>query len=629
MCLPMFYRTSPASGVPEKIEICSTKTLVFIFISKHIVADKDWVEYISSIPSECAIIPIALDNSAFQIGDILNNINFIRSYEYDTRYYNDLCFIAISHEIYRLALNERYDKTTLGIDNSIKIFISHAKDNGYGLSLAKKLKEFVDNSSMRNFFDATDIAPGYNFSNEIVGHIKESTIVSIQSDIYSSRYWCQRELLCAKENCRPIIAVDILEEYEDRSFPFGSNIPVIRVDINSIDDISHLYRILRTSLLETIRFFYSKLLLQEYKKEGWIAPDTEILSRPPEVSDIKKLLYKEKEYINYHIKSLVYPEPPVYSEELDFISNLGITVKTPLSIDIGNIMNKKIGISISEISPVELESIGQHRNQLIQLSQDIARHLLAKNATLIYGGDLRNDGFTEFLLKEAMVLKTRLQSQSKINLKNYIAWPIYNNDSVDTTNWKATYRSVAEMIEVPHPDDIKDLVTESNTFISPDSSQNRFIWSRCLTEMRTKMISDCDFRIFAGGKHSGYTGKMPGILEEIIIALDLKKPIYLLGGFGGVTSSVCKLLQDNYIPKELTYEWQADNNEGYNELLEYSVHRASEYSVDYNSIVEFIRDADLNNGLSGEDNVTLFSTPFIDEALKLVFKGIRNIISNV
>ena len=53
---------------------------------------------------------------------------------------------------------------------------------------------------MQRFFDANEISPGFKFDQEIENHIKNSTIIAIESDAYSSRYWCQREILSAKGN---------------------------------------------------------------------------------------------------------------------------------------------------------------------------------------------------------------------------------------------------------------------------------------------------------------------------------------------------------------------------------------------------------------------------------------------
>lgn len=163
-------------------------------------------------------------------------------------------------------------------------------------------------------------------------------------------------------------------------------------------------RILSATLLETVRFFYAKLLLNQYKTVGFMEEGAIILSRPPEVSDINKVLFvNESDIISYKHKQLVYPEPPVYTEEISFLSKLGVEIKTPLSLDFCPLTNRNIGISISDPSVEEVTSIGQTSAHLIHLSQDLARHLISRGSILSYGGtfvktDLQNLFLTKFWL---------------------------------------------------------------------------------------------------------------------------------------------------------------------------------------------------------------------------------------
>jgi len=629
MNLPVFFRTTSKKGVPTKLNILSKKTIIFTFMTKEVACDDYWITYLKEIPKgeKVSVIPIALDKIGLKLSYEFDNKNFIRAYDYDSSLINDYMFIAVAHEIYRYALNELFEEKALGKDNALNVFLSHAKDGKNGIKLAKALKDFIDNSSMHNFFDATDIAPGYKFDEEIVGYIKKSTLIAIHSDLYSSRYWCQREILCAKENDRPIIAVDILEEYEDRRFPFATNVPGVHVHVDGEPTKKDLLRILSSALLETVRFYYSTLLLEQYKNSSNIEADIVIRSRPPEVSEIDRIFFKDNGSIKCKYNSILYPEPPLYTEELNFLSKLGIKMNTPLTYDLCSLQGKRIGISISEPSEEELIVIGQDKNHLGQLSQDIARHFLAREAVLVYGGDLRPNGFTKFLFDEAQALQTRTQSKN-IHITNYIAWPIYNNDSYDIKEWIGSNRTVAYMDQVPFPEDVKDLIPNerNNYFLPPINVENRFVWSRCLTAMRKKMIENCDIRISAGGRHFGYFGRMPGVLEEIILAISLKRPLFLLGGFGGVTASVCSFIQNGTLPEELTVDWQIHNNSGYKELLDYSLLRGVQYLDEYRSFNESLKMKTLNNGLSQEDNMRLFNTPFIDEAQSLIFKGLKSLL---
>ena len=117
---------------------------------------------------------------------------------------------------------------------------------------------------------------------------------------------------------------------------------------------------------------------------------------------------------------------------------------------------------------------------------------------------------------------------------------------------------------------------------------------------------------------------MPGILEEILIAIEKNKPIFLLGGFGGITSDICSLIKNNETPEHLTLNWQKKNNIGYEDLLEYYKERDVS-TPNYDSLKDQLSYEKLNNGLEKEENERLFVTPYIEEAIYLIMKGLKQI----
>ncbi|WP_170973099.1 TIR domain-containing protein [Citrobacter sp. wls827] len=623
--LPVFFRTSLDEQPPADIPETADKTLAFTFVGNHFLTNEGWVNYLSKLESKknYHIIPIALNRNAYNLDNDLNDINFIRAYDFPTEFFNENLFISIAHEIYRITLNENFKEIKIGTDTTIEFFLSHTKDGKQGENIAKQLKLFLDQSRLSCFFDATDIAHGYEFSTEIENHIKKSSLIAIHSDSYTSRYWCQKELEYAKKHNRPIIAVDCLEEYEDRRFPLFSNIPAIHVlhsQKNVLPD-KDCYRIIIAALLETIRFFYSKIQFQKYKKRGWIENDIKGLYRPPELLDILNII---KEGIEN--KKLIYPEPPVYEDEHQILKELNVDAKTILTYRFNEIKGKKIGISISDIEETELIKTGKRPDNLILLSQDLARHILSREATLIYGGDLRPDGFTSFLLDEAEVIQSRLKSR-RIFIKNYISWPIYLNTNIDLLNWQARYNRVAkfEKCELPKQQIPTQLTVDVNTFIPPDIKENIYIWSKSLSSMRKRMIQECDARICAGGRLTGYKGCMPGVLEEVLLTIEHKKPLFLLGGFGGIASYICHCIKTNNIPEELTRNWQIYSNGGYKMLLDYINEIDSQYIPNYTDLNKILNYQNLNNGLSEEENNQLFNTEYIDEAIYLILRGLNNL----
>ena len=406
----------------------------------------------------------------------------------------------------------------------------------------------------------------------------------------------------------------------DRKFPFASNVPVVRVNIiDGKATINDLYRILENIMVETIRFNYveKKLELLKSKMPGRVKK----MCRPPEMIDIPKLIGKE-ESIKLKYDKIIYPDPPIYSEEIDFFKKLGLEIYTPIECEKGKLFNKKIGISISDPETIELKNSGQDTSHLFRLSQCVANYVLGRGATLIYGGDLRKNGYTEQLLQVAQILKDRLRMPN-IYLKNYLAWPIYLSDTSEIKKWKAQHCGLLKMNEIPMDEMVSDLVPTDKKFLNPDTVDNCYVWSKSLSKMRNEMIRDCDARICAGGKKTKYKGKMPGVLEEILIALELGCPLYLLGGFGGIVHDVCEVLQGNKCPDSLTEQWQDKNNEGYRELLRKYEERGEK--VDYQEIQKKLKSFKLNNGLSEEENKILFNTVFVDEAVQLIMKGLQSI----
>ena len=59
-----------------------------------------------------------------------------------------------------------------------------------------------------------------------------------------------------------------------------------------------------------------------------------------------------------------------------------------------------------------------------------------------------------------------------------------------------------------------------------------------MTIMREKIIKDSDYIIVAGGKLEGFKGKIPGVLEEVCLGIEEKKPIYIIGYYEGVSKEI-------------------------------------------------------------------------------------------
>jgi len=626
--IPLFFYSSgnpnqPPSHSPVQQ---ATKDIVFVFASVNTLGRESWKSYIDqlSLSNTLRVVPIAIDRNGLGHGSegSLKNLNFLRSYEWQGELKEQRAVLAMAHEIYRHGFVEISEEDH-GKCSSIKIFLSHAKAGDTGRLHAESIYKFIDSTNMSRFFDATEISPGFKFDKEIIKHIKESTLVAIGSDAYSSRYWCQREILCAKQHQRPIIAVDCLQDFEDRVFPAGSNVPCVHVSPDTPISEPDILRILIATILETIRHLHAQKSLEYYRSQNWIDNDCAIISRPPEIRQVIDLKNSGKQKI-------CYPEPSLYSEEADWLSHFEVDAFTPLwsKAEDGALGCCRIGISISDNPAGNYSDHHLHADHLKRLSQDLARHLLARAGTVIYGGDLRKDGFTQFILDEAIALKTRLNTDN-IHVENHLAWPLYVSDP-EIVAWRAKYNGIIKSVEHDIPSDTaKDI--DKNVFIAPSGTENKYIWSRCLTRMRENSIELSHARICAGGKLAGYHGKMPGVLEEIIISIEKNKPIFLLGAFGGVVGEVCKTITNKAIAAPITEHWQITNNAGYFELQEKAKQEIQ--NADYTKIETVLGGISVDalarsSGLSSDNYQRLMASPFVDECVHLVLKGLKNIASS-
>jgi len=281
---------------------------------------------------------------------------------------------------------------------------------------------------------------------------------------------------------------------------------------------------------------------------------------------------------------------------------------------------KRIAISVSENE--ELEQLGLSDHHLKDISIEIARYLIVNGATILYGGDLRDKGYTSIFSE--LSYQYKFLSDKERRFVNYFPFPNFLKVSIDDRANFMKQQVEPKIIEVPKHLGNVDIERKYDPF---NSVEDRFIYSECFADMRIIMAQDSDARILLGGKQKNYLGYIPGIIEEAFQTMQENKPIYLLGGFGGAAKSIIKVISGD-IPKELTNEFQFDTDF----LIEFKNYckGKSTINLDYDYLVKFfqqhtIESISTQNGLSIEDNQTLFESTNINELVFLIIKGLQNI----
>ena len=611
--IPTYFRNqaSGPSGAPlpipfgEAVQIC-----VIALINADFANEDAWTPYLSDLLDQVSksqgkhcFLPVALSSAAIGF-EPTAHLNAIRADLCSEKERASFIQISVAHELCRLVGEVPPDGKHSG---AVKLFISHAKSSGE--VEAKELKERIENTHAERFFDAVSIAPGFEFKDEIEDGIRQSTMVALLTDTYSTRPWCCKEVLWAKEYRRPMIVVDALQKEEPRSFPYIGNCPVLRWSASPD-------AIVLAALVETVRFRYQERRLSELKRIGRFPSEAVTLLRAPELIDCVELARRNPESL-----MVLYPDPPLGIDEASMLhqqnSSIHLIAATSPWPE-ASLKGKRIGISVSDAP--DLYKRGLSATHVNDAANELARFLLAYGASLGYGGDLRKEGFTDRLVQ--MVYSAN-GSIAKSLLTNYEAWYIHKFGDQETLAWA---RNFIEVDRLPIPQDLAQWFPDlGGRGLDQGNAGDRFVMARCLTEMRQKMNREIDARVMLAGAIYTYAGVMPGLLEEALLALDRGIPLFLMGGFGGLASVLVDALCGGS-PAQLALGNQLDHNKGYAELLAEYPQRGYE-QPDYERALSTLQAAGpggLNNGLTVEQNLLLMKTMDIDAMSHLILTGLRN-----
>lgn len=311
----------------------------------------------------------------------------------------------------------------------------------------------------------------------------------------------------------------------------------------------------------------------------------------------------------------------ITNKDLDkFVSQEIKDVSTGKETDL--FRNKNVAISISD-SP-EMDGLGfsfEHQKNLIV---EVSRALVIHGGRLLYGGDLRQNGYTR-LFSELIYQHRPSNEANETFFKNFFSFPIYLNlKESDELDFK---KNGVEPVKINPPESLK---IDKLKFYPPTTSDNLFIWAESLSKMREEMTLSTDARIFTGGSISNFKGKYPGLLEEAILSLEHNIPTYLVGMFGGITKRVIDALKGKKV-NELTLKWQITENSNYKEFVDYYNLKKEKGKIDYEKNLDFLNKYTLeklsgNNGLTIEENNRLFNSVHTSEVIFLIMKGLAKIL---
>jgi hypothetical protein len=254
-------------------------------------------------------------------------------------------------------------------------------------------------------------------------------------------------------------------------------------------------------------------------------------------------------------------------------------------------------IAISSSESPDMPALGLSDEHLRDGMAEIARHLLALGGRLVYGGDLRQHGFSELLFElVARHRRDAAEGDHRTGVTNYLAWPVHIlKSAVDIEKAAADLVGSAELVCLAL-DGARLSMAERSKLAQQQPTEKE--WSLGLTAMRQVMRAETQARIVLGGRVDKFKGAMPGIAEEALLSLKERQPLFLMGGFGGCTRDIAETM--GLIPR-----WEASRPAWSGRAF------FGAFTAD-----------DLNNGLTREENETLVRTPHVDQAITLILRGL-------
>lgn len=585
------------------------------------------------------VLPVALDQDGFGLSDVRHILPAtlapgMRTEEAVERRLAEISFHVAARALQLL----EYGKVPASAPDRMKapvtIFVSHAKadlDRRHHDNPVCQTRALLNELPVEQWYDAQQIASSQEFADAISAGIRDcSILLAFQTDHYSSRPWCRREVLEAKRLGAHVLVVDALQTGEPRSFPYGGNVPTVRWQFGD-DPRVDAQRVIDRAVLEALRFKLNRAIL-----EGTAEPAEVVLPAAPEALTLAHEYADETKDMTF-----LYPDPPLGREELLVLQQLRpkarfLTPLTKLAHWQRPIQVEILTVSISDSD--DARKYGLSRQHFDTLSDEIHLYLLLAGLKIAYGGALKGEfsGASNVTLRLFELVRAYSKLAEGVNaaplkgaILNVAPWPL--RLSYGDAEWKL-FGTIALYEEGPRPnlpwtdDVVFPSVAGSRSFDS-DTPQRRYAWAQGLTAMRERVTALSQARLVIGGRMQGFEGLVPGVVEEAWLSLVQKKPLYVVGGFGGAARAVSDQLVGIARP-------EFSNESATQQIPDYapSVALYGQHGGAFHSMAQMGEDLAahrkaglakaLNNGLDEQENLELIASTDAQRIAHLVLRGL-------
>lgn len=190
-----------------------------------------------------------------------------------------------------------------------------------------------------------------------------------------------------------------------------------------------------------------------------------------------------------------------------------------------------IRVALSVSNSADLRRLGLAESHVKLVVAEIARAVIFAGGTIMYGGHLKQGGYTQTIMEEV-----RRYSDGRQALEIYVPLPEHRDvPREDLIKIDARLGMSGALKLVTGTGEISS-AHEIRSQISAETGSD----ADALTLMRQLVSEIADARIVVGGKLTGYSGAEPGIIEEARLTLEKSRKLYIAGGYGGASAAIAK-----------------------------------------------------------------------------------------
>lgn len=175
----------------------------------------------------------------------------------------------------------------------------------------------------------------------------------------------------------------------------------------------------------------------------------------------------------------------------------------------------RLGISVSESK--DLLRLGLLEAHFRLALGEIARCILIAGGRITYGGHLQSTGYTAFLIGELERYSRR--DRPLLAVLSYIGHRRMRLSELSVGRKRLGLHGEIVCLDA----DGNVMLPEFGREEEPQPAEAA-IMAQSLTSLRRYLSVNTHGRVFLGGKQSGFTGALPGLLEEAMFAVESGQP---------------------------------------------------------------------------------------------------------